>query len=175
MFKIAPSVPTILAALALLLLLPLASNSFADEASHRKQIEEMLDHLQIEQKVVANIENIKKVYLNQIQKIQVPEAYKSIIDDHQKKAIEIISSSVSWEHQQKFYVNAYALSLDESAAEDINAFLKSKLGRQFLQSQEDVGAAVKDFTTTQMENLQQQLAQLNQDLQTRIKQQQAQQ
>ena len=165
MYKIVPFILAIL----------MSFNSLAGESSHKQQIEEMLELLQVEQQVDETVAEIKKVYFSQISKIKLPDEFKPIISTHQEKAFALISDVASWANQKRFYVTAYSLALNESNAREINNFLKSGPGQEFIESQGRVRVAVKDFTAGQMQSLQQQLGLLSEELKTKIKQQQSQQ
>lgn len=116
------------------LLLCFACVSFADEASHRKIAEEVLQSLKLDKTLAQMFDRMLEMQKQQL---------KGVVDQEdalvvQEKVAEIYKKEFSWQNTKEDYIDVYVENFTESELVELSKFYNSVIGKKLLKKQPEL-------------------------------------
>ncbi|WP_417069169.1 DUF2059 domain-containing protein [Niveibacterium terrae] len=125
-------------------LLCFASLAHADEASHRKAVEDLLDTIHAESLVSGVREQVIAQFVTQMKassaKEGLNEAQKETMQRFVRGTSDLIGETLSWPKMKAFQIAVYTQTYSEAEIRELIVFYKTPLGQKMLESQPKLAA-----------------------------------
>ena len=115
------------------LLILFGQNSFADETSHRKAVEELFILMGIPKMMDSTKIQTEQMIFQQIKQQGIPDTKKPIIDKYMSKIVDLITDTMIWDKLKSEISDLYVTNFTETEVNDMLAFYKSSTGKKFIE------------------------------------------
>lgn len=156
-------------------LLCFASFAHADEASHQKAVENLLDTMHAEKLIDGVREQVFSQLSTQINaalaKGDFNEAQKATAQRYAKKQIDLLGETLSWPKMKAFQISIYTQTFSEAEINEMTAFYKTPLGQKILERQPKLMAVAMKEIQGQLQAMVPKLEELSREMAAEIKKQ----
>lgn len=148
----------------------------ADEASHSKAVEDLLDTMHAEKLLDGVKEQVFGQLTAQINAMLVKgselnDTQRATVQRYGRKQIDLLGETLSWPKMKAFQISIYTQTYSEDEIREMIAFYKSPLGQKMLERQPKLTAVAMKEMQGQLQAMLPKLAELAKDLATELKSQ----
>ena len=115
-----------------LAMLSCQSTAWADDASKKVKIEEILQITHTDQMLKQTMEQVRAMQMDQLKKMDIPADQKAASDEIQRRTLALVTERLSYERAKPLYVQLYAEVFSEDEIDGIMGFYKSPAGKAMI-------------------------------------------
>lgn len=120
---------------------------FADEASHKKAVIELLEVTNSRKMLDQIVVYMDSMMRQQFLEMDLPPEENATVEQIQKEMMDWFSEYMAWENMQQLYIEIYIEVFTEEEIKELVAFYKSPLGQKLLAKMPEL--MEKSMTKTQ--------------------------
>jgi uncharacterized protein len=110
----------------------LADAASADESTHRKAAEELVERIDGKRLLDTMYVQLKETFSASIQQMGMPEKDRPLAQKHIEKLTAVLQEELTWEKLKQPLIEIYMRVYDEQEIRKVNEFYKSPAGQNYL-------------------------------------------